>query len=110
MRVRLERNWQAGAVDVYLYRRRFTEGTVEVLELPTEPGTVPTFRTVGMGEEPGPPTLTLPEDALEALVAAAGDFLPPSREQAAALDDARKMRDRLLDLVETTVNAVHRSP
>lgn len=46
------------------------------------------------------PTFEIPQDALTALVAAAGDFLPPSTALAAHLADAREVRDRLLTLVE----------
>lgn len=46
------------------------------------------------------PTLTLPIDAIEAVVAAAHDVLPPSAATARHLDDAIKVRDRLLSLVE----------
>lgn len=65
------------------------------------PGALGTFQweAVPEGHE-APISLRLPEEALEALVAAAMDILPPSREQASALADTRVVRDRLLSLVE----------
>lgn len=43
------------------------------------------------------PTMRLPEDVLRALVAAGSEVLPPDRALANHLEDAIKVRDRVLD-------------
>lgn len=58
---------------------------------------------VPFGAEPEP-SLVLPSEALEALVAAGADHLPPSSAQAEHLADTRAVRDRLLTLVERQVS------
>lgn len=117
MKARVVSNWPADTVDVWLYRGPLPGGTIDVLELepPRHTGEI----AGGAGRwratdaelgDAGPPTLTLPTIALEALIEAASNLTPPNREQAAALADARKVRDELLSLVGETIRAVHRIP
>jgi hypothetical protein len=55
------------------------------------------------GPDTAEPALVLPREALEAIVAAASEKLPPQDATVDALKDARSTRDRLLALVEHTV-------
>lgn len=45
------------------------------------------------------PSVTMPAEILKALVAEASDVMPPDRAHGRHLDDAIKVRDRLLDLL-----------
>lgn len=51
---------------------------------------------------PDPPSLRLPREALEQLIAEASDMLPPSRAVDRHLNDAMTVRDRLLAFIEKT--------
>lgn len=96
---------QRDALAVTLYRR--VEGGVRVLELlaPDDPDADPTYvgfrwrerEVAAEALDLGRPTLDLPIDAAEAMVAAIADVLPPSAAVERHLEDARDTRDRLID-------------
>lgn len=66
--------------------------------VPGEDGNFKWVETPERGELPV--SFRLPPEAMEALVKAAADALPVDAGMAAALDDTRAVRDRLLALVE----------
>lgn len=100
MKVRVESDWLRNAFDITIYRQVGDQGLIEVLQLAGEPaGTTPVWVAIPRAERP-PITLRLHEDALEGLMAAAGDHLPPSAATERHLADAVAVRDRVLGLVE----------
>lgn len=92
MNVRLERNWMRMGYDVTFYER----SPLRVMRL-GELG--PTWETVNETVDAAP-TLHLPGDALEALLAEAEKVIPASHATERHLSDAVAVRDRLLALVE----------
>ena len=96
-KVRIEQAWTRDAVKVWFYT-------------PLANGTTRVHRLVGhdqwedvLVEANGllpDPSLVLPASALGALVAEAGDILPPSAATDRHLKDTIDVRDRLLSLVE----------
>lgn len=101
IRVHLADNWQADAVDVYLVER--TGMDESALIVPGRGAALThreTRRADGHARDDPAPSFTIPRDALEALLAAAGDYLPPSSAMAEHLADVRAERDRLFRLVE----------
>ena len=96
IRVHTEHDWVRGLTRVHLVDGHH-------LIVPDHPLTVQRVPlTEGPAGEPARPLLELPDAYLAAIVAAAGDVLPPDRAQAAHLADTIAVRDRLLALVEHT--------
>lgn len=103
MKARLEWAPFRDRVDIWLYQDAAVErGRVRrVLQADGGWEEIPIAEGAHAGE-PVKPTLELPTDALEAIIAAAGDVLPPSAATDRHLRDAVEIRDRLLALVERT--------
>lgn len=93
MNVRLERNWLLDGYDVWFWM----ESPPRVLQFAPDGGQV--WEEAVQGRV-GPPTLKLPQGALEALLAAAEKVIPASHATERHLLDAITVRDRLLKLVE----------
>lgn len=101
MRCHIERDWSRDAVKVWLY----------------QPGRDMNAQVIGIADdgyltmqnfEPGqdaPPSFILPTEALEALVKAGSDVLPPSDATVDALQDARAVRDQALGMVERIIDS-----
>lgn len=100
VRAHVERNWLTRQINIWLYDQagRFTityaigaEG--ELVGIKHEDD--------GMGKLPDRPTLSLPQEAFEAIVKEGAGIVPPSEATHDALVDARAQRDRLLAMVES---------
>lgn len=113
MKVKLEENFVADTVRIYIYDRVHESGA-SILRL--EPGSTEKSGGVTIGRpaafrwEEVPlsvtpePTLELRTEALEKIVEAASDILPPSAAVDRHLSDATGVRDRLLAIVEGLFN------
>lgn len=97
-KVHLEPNVLMNTVRVYIYDRE-ANGSINLWVYDGDETWH--MESISEGEQlPETPTLTLRREHLESLVAQAGDFLPPSGAQSRHLDDALKVRDRILTLLE----------
>lgn len=99
--VLLEENWQAGGYNVFVLERRGVAGERQQLRYVDDPNefALRWEQLKDDGRTPAP-TMFLPADALEALIAAAAGVTPAVPAHVEALEDARDVRDRLLTLVE----------
>jgi hypothetical protein len=91
--VHIERDWLRLGYSITFFERHPTR----VMRL-SELGA--TWEAVEEGAAPTEPTLHLPADALEALLAEAEKVIPASHATERHLTDAVAVRDRLLTLVE----------
>lgn len=96
MKAHIEHIWYRKTVAVWL-----VEGgmLLQLLQQPSSPSEAAAWVELNK-QEKQQPTFELPEKALEALLEAAGDYLPPSSAQSKHLDDAIEVRDRLLNLLD----------
>lgn len=115
MRCHIEHSFQTDSYRIWLYTR-IGESGARVLQLvPPPEGERPPFHqwvreVEAAGGAEVPPTIELPRDALEAIVAKASDHLPPSAAAERHLGDAITMRDRMTALVEYLVRDAARRP
>lgn len=106
MRVHIETGagfYMRGTVGIYIFERGPTEtGSGRIMRLnPSEDfGARVKWEELALHAELPEPTLELPTEAFEMLVAAGSDHLPPSSATDRHLYDAIGVRDRLLALVE----------
>lgn len=94
MNAHIVENWQADGFDVWLFERR----AAATVLLRFDDGR-PRWEETPQNSQPDP-TLTIPRDALEALLAAAEKHVPATDATVDALRDTRTTRDRLLALIE----------
>lgn len=99
MKAQIEWAWAMDAMHVFLYDR----GPYSAFYTVGEEGRLVRHEWVAEGPEPMEPALVLGRDALEAIVQAASEKMPPQDATVDALKDARGVRDRLLALVEHSV-------
>lgn len=103
MKAHVERDWIRQSVNVWLFEAwPASSGRGKVVRLGDGARDV-TLEDVPDGALPAP-TFSLSDDAFEALIAAGVDYAPPSSAQAAHLQDALTVRDRLLTLVENEMD------
>lgn len=98
MKAHLVHRWDRNSVQVWIYQTSTFDG----LRLFQYGGDVP-WVDCSEGKtrlDYPPPSLELPRDVFEALVAEGAGVLPPDRAQDRHLTDAIKVRDRLLKLIE----------
>lgn len=90
--------WRPGTdmIDVWIYQETFQGKRQAVVVMGADTWE---WREVEDATRPEP-SLTLPGEVFQALMAEGSDILPPSAAQARHLEDAIKVRDRLLTLVE----------
>lgn len=106
MRVRVIERWQADSFDVYVFRSAINEGGMpDSIERLYE-GQV--WRTETLGDPETftgmpKPSFSLPREVVEELVMQARK-LSPSVDRDDAVSDARYVRDRMIDMVEKTVD------
>jgi hypothetical protein len=100
VKARIEPRFTAFSVDIWFYDHDPVEGNALVVYRPSGEGTMWDREIVPNGAEMPSPSLSIPNDALEAIVAAGADHLPPSSAQAEHLADVRAVRDRMLTIVE----------
>lgn len=95
MSLRVETQFRPGTmmVDIWIVRD-VASGTLQTVVVGEDTWE---DREVGPFDGAPPPSLTLPGDIFKALVAAGSDILPPSASTERHLQDAIKVRDRLLD-------------
>lgn len=98
MKARIAPRFAAFSHDIWLYDEDPVENCFRLYR-PQADGEI-RVETIPNGAHWPEPSLTLPSEMLEAIVAACADHLPPSSAQAAHLADAIGIRDRLLTLVE----------
>lgn len=107
MEARIERNWPRRTVNVWL-----TQSHGAALQVLQHKGGGD-WSYVNLSESeilPVEPTFELPDGAVEALVKAAGDFLPPSAAIERHLKDAIGVRDRMISLVEAVIRQRDEEP
>lgn len=94
--------WRPGTdlIDVWLWQPDFSGTGSRIVRLAR--GGAWSLEEVDQLQRPEP-TLTMPGEFLKPLIAEMADVLPPDRAQARHLEDAVKVRDRLLALVEWSV-------
>lgn len=105
MRVYLVERWQADAVDVYVVDGKPPARVLRLLAAPTDRDVVGDFMRWDeippeLGVDRVPATLRLRAEVLDAIVDARAEIRPADTTAAAALDDARAVRDRALTLLE----------
>lgn len=100
MRARVEWKWGTDTHNVWLYERATVAGGGGRV-LRHLSGDVWEWQEIEEGSTTVvEPTFTLPPGGLQAIVAEAGEVLPPSGQMAKHLDDACTVRDRLLSMLE----------
>lgn len=93
--VRTADAWQARAVDIWI-----VEELPGARRLLIPDGATASYVNLDPEGPAPPPSLRLPTEALEALLAEAAELTPPTPATVEHLADARATRDRLLSLVE----------
>jgi hypothetical protein len=99
VKAHIEWAWATNSLHVFLFDR----GPYSAYYTVGDEGRLERHEWTEQSTEPMQPALVLPREALEAIVAAASEKLPPQDATVDALKDARSTRDRLLALVEHTV-------
>lgn len=106
--VKIISNWQADAVEVYVFDGPLTEGSAAPAMLHRHvEGDLWRIEEVGPNEAytgRPKPSVSLPSSVVDALIAHAKNERP-SLDRDDAVSDARKTRDRLLVLVENAMGA-----
>jgi len=97
-KVHIEEDFPTGGHRVYVLGRPFPGEPRSILRADGNWEKLPEAGHYGPGDTP--PTLVLPDGALDALVQAAVGASPPQPATQEALQDTRGVRDRLLGLVE----------
>lgn len=89
MKAHIDRDWMSGRVRIWIYdRRHFLEADLQ------------TWTEHAPETTPAEPTMVLREEVAEAVASALQTFGRPEESTRRHLDDAIKVRDRLLTLVE----------
>lgn len=94
--VHIVEEWHRSSVSIWIYQRLGPEEGTNILG-----PDLATVRQHPLGAPLSEPTMELPDVVSKPLAAALADVLPPDRAQGRHLDDAIKVRDRLLSLVES---------
>ena len=97
-KVKVEKRWWDQTVAIWFYCSN--DGNITVLRRTKEGNW--DREEVGRGELVAEPSLVLPADLFEQMIAAGSDFIPPSAATDRHLKDTIEVRDRLLTLVEKT--------
>lgn len=106
LRVRVIERWQADAFDVFVFHDTPSEGAMPTHINRHVEGNVWRIEEVG---DPDPstgmpkPSVSLPREVVAELVSQARK-ISPSIDRDDAVSDARYVRDRMIDLVEKTVD------
>ena len=92
----IEHRWYDKKVDIWVYSRHH-DGSLSIFYFDEEDA----FVEVAAGQSlPERPSLCIPNEMLQAIVDAATPQFPPSQTLDRHLQDAIKVRDRLLTLIE----------
>jgi hypothetical protein len=98
VKVYLDRNWATTDVRIYVTQPAGL-GVSYLWQLKGDQWAREEIRNEVVNDDLGP-TIAMPSEMLEAIVAAAHDILPPSAATDRHLKDAVAVRDRLLTLIE----------